>query len=54
MHLGQPLDRIGVRLVRGEQRELGQRRAQQRRRHQRFAELLEYDGRVGEFTARAA
>ena len=45
---GQLLDRIGIGFVGGEQRELGQRRAQQRRRHQRLAQLLEDDGGVGE------
>ena len=52
--LGQPLDRLGVWFVGGEQREFGERGAQQRRRHQRLAELLQYDRGVGELAACAA
>ena len=52
--LGQLLDRIGIGFVGGEQRELGQRRAQQRRGHQRLAQLFEDDGRVGELASGTA
>ena len=40
--------RIGVGLVGGKQRELGQRRAQKRRRRQRLAQFLDDDSGVGE------
>ncbi len=52
--LGQLLDRTGIGFVGGEQRELGQRRAQQRRGHQRLAQLFEDDGRVGELASGTA
>ncbi len=52
--LCQRFERFGVGLVGGEQRELGQRRAEQRRRRKGLAELLEHDGSVGELTTRAA
>ncbi len=45
---------LGIGFVGGEQRELGQRRAQQRRRHQRLAQFLEDDGGVGELAAGTA
>src|SRR6478735_6093745 len=52
--LGQPLDRLGVGLVGGEQGEFGECGAEQRRRHQRLAELLDHHGSVGEIAAGAA
>ena len=52
--LCQLLERIGVGFVGGKQRELGQRRAEQRRRRKRLAELLEHDSGVGELAPRAA
>ena len=47
-------ERVGVGFVGGQQRQLGQRGAQQRCGHQRLAELLENDGGIGEFAAGAA
>ena len=52
--LGQPFQGITVGFARREQRQLRQRGAKQRSRYQRLAELLEHDGGIREFAARAA
>jgi hypothetical protein len=51
---GQPLERVGVGFVGGEQRQLGECGAQQRRGHQRPTELFEDDGCIGEFASGTA
>ena len=48
--LGEPLQCLAP-VPRRQQRQLGQRGAQQRRGHQRLAQLLEHHGGVGEFAA---
>ncbi len=52
--LGKLRECLRIRLSCGQQRQLRQRGAQQRRRHQRPAQLLHDDRGIGEFTARAA
>ena len=48
------LENVDVRVIEAQQRQLRQRRAEQRCRYQSLAELLDYDGSIGEFAARTA